>query len=344
MSKKLKIGVLMGGPSAEREISLLTGKAICKNLDKKKYQVLPIEMTKKGELLADKQYFLEKNKLPLELGSKVLIPTLQSDLNKSKEGVDLVFIAMHGPIGEDGCIQGMLESMGIPYTGSGVLPSVLAMNKAKSAEIYKQNGLLTPDYFDFTKKEWQKSRGEIIKKIKTKIKIPIIIKPVDQGSSVGIYLVKQEKDLANAVDSSFLTSNWIMAQEFIDGDESTCGILEKNGEPFATPVTKIIANKGDFYDLASKYDDGGSTHICPAPFNKNITKKIQEIALKAHRILGCRGMSRTDVFVSKDKKLYVIETNTIPGMTSVSLLPEAAGKMGIDFFEMLDLIIKASIK
>jgi D-alanine-D-alanine ligase len=342
MAKKIRVGVLMGGPAAEREISLVTGKAVCENLDKKKYEVLPIEMSKKGQLFLNNKYYFKLNNYNKKTKVNKELISLENKVG-SKNKIDMIFIAMHGPYGEDGCVQGMLESLGIKYTGSGVLASAIGMNKAKAAEIYQQNNLTTPKYVDFTNKEWKQNKQRLIKEIKNKIKFPLVIKPVDQGSSVGTYLVKKEKDLANKINSSFLYSKWIMAQKFIKGREMTCGVIEKNGENIATPVTEIIANAGEFYDLASKYDAGGSTHVCPAKISTSITKKIQDIALKAHRTLGCRGMSRTDVFVGNDKKLYVIETNTIPGMTPTSLLPEAVGKMGIDFTKMLDLIIKASL-
>ncbi|MFH1292121.1 MAG: D-alanine--D-alanine ligase [bacterium] len=340
MPKKC-IGVLMGGPSAEREISLVTGKAICDNLNKEKYEVLPIEMSKQGQLFLDGQYYFQLNGSSSNKTRSYTKELIKLDhvLNKVNSQIDKIFIAMHGTYGEDGCVQGMLETLGIKYTGSGVLASALAMNKAKTAEIYRQNGLLVPDHIDFKKQNWEQNRGELVEEIKKQLGFPVVIKPVDQGSSVGTFLVKQEQKLEDTIISSFLTSDWIMAQQYIEGQEGTCGILERDGKPFATPTTHIIANKGDFYDLASKYDDGGSTHICPADFSKEINKRIQEIALKAHKILDCKGMSRTDVFVAKDERIYVIETNTIPGMTPTSLLPESASQMGIGFSDMLDLII-----
>ena len=342
--KKIRIGVLMGGPSAEREISLVTGKAVCENLDKEKYEVLPIEMSKDGKLLVDKKYFLELNNKKIgqaEVGKELI--NLESKVMDGEDKIDIVFIAMHGTYGEDGCVQGMLEGLGMPYTGSRVLASALAMNKARSADIYRQHGLTTPNFIEFSTKKWKKESKEIIERIKNEIKLPVVIKPVDQGSSVGTFLVKKEEELVNSITSSFIYTKQVMAQEYIMGKELTCGVLEKDGEIFATPVTEIIANAGEFYDLASKYDEGGSTHICPAELDEQTTKKMQGVALKAHKILGCRGMSRTDVFLTKDGKLHIIETNTIPGMTPTSLLPEGAGKAGIGFDEMLDLIIKASL-
>ena len=206
----------------------------------------------------------------------------------------------------------------------------------------------------------------MLKDVRLKIGYPAVIKPVDQGSAVGVSIVKNEKELIKAINTTIKKFPWLMVQKFIKGQEATCGVLEKNGQIFALPPTHIIANKGEFYDYKSKYSKGGSTHICPADFLPEINEQLQHLAILSHKVLGCSGMSRTDIFVADEQdecegtcggdcecggsehkhahnKLYIIETNTIPGMTPVSLLPEAAGKMGIEFPEMLDLIIKAAL-
>jgi len=336
MEKKIKVAVLMGGSSAERQISLVTGRAVCHNLDTKKYKVTPVIINKNGKPVVDQQLYRKINKT-----TPIQINDFKNLSEKNK--IDIVFVAMHGPMGEDGCIQGLLETYGIKYTGSGVMASALAMNKVKTAGIYKQNGLDTPDFIDFKKKDWYRNKSDITKNISQKINFPCVIKPVNQGSSMGTYLVSKYNEIASRVSSSFKYSDWIMAQEYINGQEITCGVLERNNKAFSLPTTKVIANAGEFYDHESKYGVGGSTHICPADFDKKLTERIQTLAVKAHNVLSCRGMSRTDFFMSKKSKLYAIETNTIPGMTPTSLLPEAAAKMGISFPKMLDLIIKSSL-
>jgi D-alanine-D-alanine ligase len=172
----------------------------------------------------------------------------------------------------------------------------------------------------------------------------LVIKPVDQGSAVGVNIIKFKEELKKIIDKSLKTFPWLMAQKFIKGKEATCGVLEVNGETKALPPTHILPNLGKFYDYKSKYSVGGSTHICPADFDEHINLEIQKLAIMAHKALGCRGMSRTDVFVGDDKHLYILETNTIPGMTPTSLFPEAATKAGIDFSVMLDYIIRTSLK
>lgn len=351
----------MGGPSVEREISLITGKAIFENLDRKKYLPSIIEMDKESRM-----FLVSKNK------KRAL-----DFQNKDRKLFDVIFIALHGTPGEDGTVQGMFEMLGIPFTGPRTLSSALAMNKVFTAQVYIINGLPHPEFINFKKDGWKKFKKEIIEDAGKRIGYPSVVKPVDQGSAVGVTIVKNEEDLVKVIDKTIKKFPWLMVQKFIKGQEATCGVLEKKGELVALPPTHIKPNLGEFYDYKSKYAKGGSTHICPADFSPEINEQIQNLALLAHKALGCDGMSRTDIFVADDEqegecdcshecdehhhdggeateehccsghchnrnKLYIIETNTIPGMTPTSLLPEAAGKAGIGFSEMLDLIIKAS--
>lgn len=319
--------MIFGGPSSEREISLITGRAICENLDTKKYIVTPIEMTKESRFVGK-----------FKDGKKVI-----DFSGKNQKTFDIIFIALHGTPGEDGSLQGMFDSLGIKYTGPGVLASALAMNKAYAGQIYWQNNLPHPKFIHFKKEDWKKNEKCLLDLAKKTIGLPAVIKPVDQGSAVGVKIVKNSADLEKNISTIIKKYPWVMVQEFIAGDEATCGILEKKGKPFALPPTRIVPKLGEFYDFKSKYKKGGSTHICPADFSSVINKQLQSLALRAHKALGCRGMSRTDIFVGKNFKLYVLETNTIPGMTPTSLMPEAAGKAGIEFSKMLDLIIEASL-
>lgn len=325
--KKIKIGVLYGGSSAEREISIITGRAVIENLDQKKYLVTGIEMTKTGDFIVVKN----KKKIKIDF------------VGRDRKKFDVIFIALHGAPGENGAIQGMFETLGIKYTGSETLASALAMNKVYAGEIYMINGLPHPQFVNFKAEGWKNNRNIIINDINNKVNYPCVIKPVDQGSAVGVNIVKNQADLEKIIDKSIKTFPWLMAQKFIDGVEATCGVIEIDGKIAPLPPTHIIANAGEFYDYKSKYGKGGSTHICPADFSGHTNEHIQNLALQAHIALGCRGMSRTDIFVSKDEKLYIIETNTIPGMTPVSLFPEAAAKINILFPDMLDLIVKASL-
>lgn len=325
--KKLRVAVLCGGSSAERSISLVTGQGVYKNLDRKKYTVSLVELTVDGRFVV-----VEPTKRSLDI------------FGKDRKTFDLFFIALHGPGGEDGGVQGLFEVLGIPYTGSKVLASAMAMHKAVAGQAYVVNGLPHPRFISFQAAEWKKNRVALVRRILQEISFPLVVKPFDQGSSVGVSFPKSKVELEKVITKTLKQFPNLMVQAFIKGREATCGVLEKNGELFALPPTRIIANLAETYDFASKYKPGGSTHICPADFAPEINIKIQELAVAAHSILGCRGMSRTDIFVADNGKLYIIETNTIPGMTPTSLLPEAAGKAGITFAKMLDLIIMATLR
>lgn len=348
-NKKMNIMVLMGGPSDEHEVSLSTGKQILNALDKDKYSISSVTIGKDGKWLLSNQNKLdtqhgdqsseEKSLTTIETGRA--IDQMKSSGNK----IDVALIAMHGKFGEDGTIQGLLESVGIPYTGSGVLASALAMDKVRSSELFLYHGLLVPEFMHYSKNEWQKDGENIIQSIKNKFGFPCVIKPTDSGSSVGVTIVKKFENLKSAIELAFEKSNTIMAQEFISGREVTCGVLDFGGdigEKALTP-TEIIPKNSDFFDYKAKYTPGASNDITPPNMEKDIIEKIQAIALKAHTILGCSGMSRTDMMVLGDD-IYVLETNTIPGMTPTSLLPQEAQAEGISFPQLLDRIIQSALK
>lgn len=326
--KKLKVAVLYGGSSSEREVSLVTGQAVFDNLDRKKYVVSLVEMTTDN-------HFVLKNK-----NKKRFLDFA----NKDRKLFDVIFIALHGSPGEDGTVQGMFEAFGIKYTGPNTLSSALCMNKVYAGLTYYSWHLPHPAFIDITAKHWKNNQKEILSAINSNVGYPCVVKPADQGSAVGVSIVKTEDDLKLAVNKTIKKFPWLLAQKFIKGQEATCGVLEKKGEPFALPPTHILPQVGKFYDYKSKYSAGGSKHICPADFSEDVNKQMQDLALTAHKALGCKGMSRSDFFLGDDGRVYIIETNTIPGMTGTSLFPEAAGKAGISFPKMLDLIITAAFQ
>lgn len=301
---KLKILVLSGGPSAEYEVSLKTGRNIAAALDENKYEVEEMIIGRDGHW-----------------------PTPPEKLQ-----ADVVFIAMHGEYGEDGTVQKILADAGLKFTGSGAEASRLGMDKAKSAAILSENGLLVP-YFAIVKKS---DRLPIVRQF------PVVVKPADRGSSVGVSIVSKAEDLANAFEKAFAVSDTAMIQDFIKGREVTCGVIDDGqGNAQALPPTEITPNSNTFFDYNAKYTPGASREITPPEMPAEIIKKIQAVALKTHQIIGCSGMSRTDMILEMTK-LYVLEINTIPGMTNTSLLPQAAKAAGISFPELLDRVIIAA--
>jgi D-alanine-D-alanine ligase len=322
MSKKLRIAVIMGGPSSEHEVSLHSGREVIKHLDPAQYHVYSVLISKAGNW---------------KIGGKSYV--LADALKKLKRvRVDLAFIVLHGKFGEDGIIQALLEEARIPYTGSGVLSSALAMNKPVAYKLFRAQGLLTPEGEVIEYADRNKSRH---------VKLPSVIKPANGGSSVGVSIVWKQNELEKALKRAFKVSKTILVEEYIEGREVTCGVLEDRSGLVSLPPTEIIPKSG-FFDYQAKYEPGATEEITPANFPKRFLKEIQNIALTAHKILKCAGMSRTDMIVKSPKskfqkpKIYVLETNTIPGMTKTSLLPQAAEVAGISFSRMLDMIIDAA--
>ena len=329
MSRK-RVAIISGGPSSEYDVSLRTGNMVEKYLDSKQYVGEKVRIDRKGK------WFFCGGVSGKRTGEAL------KELKRRK--YDVAFIAMHGSFGEDGTIQALFESIGLAYTGSGVLASALAMEKGKTNVFARSEGLLVPDFLSFHNDEWKKTRKDILAEVNRVCGFPAVIKPLCGGSSVGVSLVKNPRHLAAAVEKIFEDGDQVLAQAYILGVEFTCGVVEdKQGRPFALPPTKILPQAQTFYNYQAKYKTGGSIHEVPAKMTEHNTKQIQAFALKIHQALGCCGMSRSD-FILKDNLFYYLETNTIPGMTQTSLLPEAAAAVGISFPELLDHIIRSALR
>jgi D-alanine-D-alanine ligase len=321
MNKKLKVAVIMGGKSAEHEVSISSGQAVLDNIDREKYNVLPVKITKSGVWKTDK--------------TNTTINTL-----KEIQGVDVAFIMMHGPYGEDGTIQGLLEMLDVTYTGAGVLSSSLSMDKLKTKEIMKANGILIPDYLSFSKEEWKQNSNAIIKKIKNKLGFPCVVKPHDLGSSVGISIPKNEKDLKKGFNGALKYSNIILIERYIDGREIHCGVLG-NRELKALPLDEVLPSN-EFYDYEAKYSAGKSDHKMPADLPKALTNKIQNLAKEIFKLVLCEGMARVDFFVVNNR-IYFNEINTIPGFTETSIFPKEAIASGISYKNLISEIINLAL-
>ncbi|MEJ2347647.1 MAG: D-alanine--D-alanine ligase, partial [Patescibacteria group bacterium] len=323
---KAKVAVLMGGRTPEHEISLITGREVVNNLNKDKYKVFPIVISRTGDkwkLVPPNKLLKLPNPLTIKGISKEFIPARIKQIQNVKQlfkKFDVVFIAMHGPYGEDGTIQGMLEIMGVPYTGSGVLASALGMDKLMFRKIMEKESIPVPRYSVVRKDDLQKPLHSIANNP------PYFIKPHNQGSSVGISIVRIKKQLAKALKLAFKYSDVALVDEYIEGKEVTCGILG-NEKPKVLPLVEIIPKKGKFFDYNSKYMKNGAEEIIPAKISTKLTREIQKMAINVHKILGCRGFSRVD-FILKVNKPVVLEINTIPGLTPMSLFPKAAKAAG----------------
>ncbi len=320
MSNKLKVGVLMGGPSTEHEVSLSTGMNIIKNLDQSKYQSICIKITK------DKEWLVGDKKM---------------DERKALANCDLVFNALHGTFGEDGRVQALLEYYDKKYTGSGITASALAMDKLRSREMFKFAGLQVPKTLKIRAGDnYQALLNVFTNKI---CGFPVVVKPCSNGSSVGVSIVRNTSQLNKALELAFQVEKKVLVEDFIEGMEVTCGVLESGRSISALPVTEIVPKRGHkFFDYDAKYKTGHSDEITPARIDEDTTKKVQEIAVRVHQLLGCRAYSRTDMII-KNNDIYVLETNTLPGLTANSLLPRAALAVGLTFPQLLDKIIESSL-
>lgn len=300
-----KIGVILGGPSNEREVSIRSGKAVANALRRRGYQVVEI-----GENGSIEQGILTS-------------------------GIDIAFIALHGRYGEDGTIQQFLEDSGIPYTGSDPLASKFALDKSVSKVIFRDAGIPTPEYILFELEN--DSYASIIKKIKSRLAFPVVIKPSSEGSSIGLSLVKKEYQLRNALEEALKYDKKIIIEEYVAGEEITVGIL--GDAPLA--VINIVPKKGH-YSYEAKYTKGMTEYIVPAKLDTDVYRNLQFLASSAHMALGCRDMSRVDLRLDKNSEAWVLEVNTIPGFTETSLLPKSANAVGIEFDELCEKILKFS--
>lgn len=293
-----KIGVLMGGTSTEREISLKSGKTVYETLKNSGFDVIALDITTDDAGQAKR-------------------------LIKSQK-IDCAFIALHGRFGEDGQIQELLDNIGIPYTGSGVMASRLAMDKIASRKIFADNGLMVPRCEVLDKSSAEKNYS-----LHIDLALPLVIKPVTHGSSIGLSIVDRREDLAKAIDLAFAYDTRVIVEEYIQGRELTVGILDEQ----ALPVIEIMP-KNRFFDYQAKYQSGMTDYVVPAMLEEDIARGVREVGLSAHKLLGCFGCSRADIILNQDNIPFVLEVNTIPGFTATSLLPKAAKIVGIKFNQL----------
>lgn len=345
---RLNIAVLMGGLSSEREISLSTGRQVMQGLDKNRYKVFGVDAGLwTGTRMKRQQGALESVEA-VGLASKLLMQEtellgMDALLGVSSIRPDLVFVALHGRFGEDGCVQGLLEILGLPYTGSGVLASALAMDKSMSKAVMASAGITVPDSFELSRSDLRTVDSDMqsVMVQAGDLGYPLIVKPSRQGSTIGMTRVFQEDTLVDAVREAAKYDDLVLVEKLIEGIELTVSVLG-NQQPEALPVIEIVPAAG-FYDYKAKYTPGATEEIVPARIDARATETVQELAVNAHRALGCRGASRVD-FIYDGHEFYALEVNTIPGMTPTSLLPRAAEAAGISFSSLLDRLVDLALE
>ncbi len=349
--RRVRVAVLLGGPSPERQVSWWSGTRVIAALDAAEFDVLPVEITTEGHWLPRPDLL----RLPgAGDGSPAAPPpgpapgtSLVREARQIGEvvgggAVDVAFIAMHGPYGEDGTIQGMLELLGIPYTGSGVLASALAMDKLRSRQVLQANGIPVPAYLPVERTRWAADRAAIAARVGRDLGYPCVVKPNAVGSSLGVAIARDEAALAAAVDDAFGYGELVLIEEHLHGTELTCAIVDEpaSGEPQALPVIEIVPHR-EFFTYEAKYVPGASEEIVPARIPAAAAERAQAIALRVHRVIGCEGFSRVDMFLAAGN-IIVLEANTIPGLSEGSLIPRAAQAAGIGFPDLLRRVIASA--
>lgn len=304
----IKVALLAGGKSGEREISLASGAGSKAALEEAGFQVTQLDSAKKEDL----------------------VELLQGDY-------DVAFLVLHGKYGEDGTMQGFLELAGIPYTGPNVWSSATAMDKAKSKVLYELDGIPTPPSITVYGHDVPEA-SEVIAALGEHC----VVKPGTAGSALGVFIVQGEQEITDAIEKALEYDDEVLVERYVSGTELTVAVLG-NESPEALPVIQIVP-QNEFYDFDSKYKPGGSQHICPAPLSEEQTRAVQELAVRAHKCLGCEGVSRTDVIMEDDGNFWVLETNTLPGMTATSLLPDAARVAGMSFPQLCTKLVEFALE
>lgn len=298
----MKVGVIMGGISSEREVSLSSGKSILEHIDNNKYEVVPIVIDNKQDII-----------------------------NKVK-GIDFALLALHGKFGEDGTVQSVLQTLDIPYSGCGPLSSALCMDKDLTKRVLKAHNIRVAKWINV------RSVEEIDYEAIEEMKYPVVVKPTNGGSSVATFIIKKSEDIENAVSEGLKYDNEVMIEEYIKGEEITCPVFENKMFPVVA-----IKPKAEFFDYTQKYAAGGADEFV-IELEKDLHNEVEKMALDTYKALKCSVYSRIDMIITEDGVPYILEVNTLPGMTSTSLFPISAKAKGISYSGLLDMIIETSMK
>lgn len=356
MKRKLRVAVIFGGRSGEHEVSLVSAESVIKALDRKKYEVIPIGITKEGSWLTagDPLKTLKIGRFKELKTDHLITPdATQKSLVKiatknfttqylKPKKINLIIPMLHGSYGEDGTIQGLLELADIPYVGANVLASAVGMDKVVHKQLFREANLPVVDFTHFLAMEWRTDRRQIVKKV-NQLGYPVFIKPANLGSSVGISKVRRQGELAGAVNYALQYDRKIIVEKAVINPQEIEVAVLGNDSPQASVPGEIVASN-EFYDYDAKYIDGLSKAIIPARLPKKVAEQIRTIAVQAFRVIDCSGMARVDFLVSKSKKIYLSEINTIPGFTSISMYPKLWSASGLPYPKLLDELIRLALE
>ena len=349
---KTRVGILYGGKSPEHNVSLSTAMAVMNAIDKNKFDVIPIYITTEGQWIKGERLTGKVNdikQLQFQSDAKAIIPVALNqtpavaDGKKQEEAVvDVIFPLLHGPNGEDGTVQGLLELLNIPYVGNGVLASAVGMDKVVMKNLFAQAGLRQAKYVSFTKREWSRNEEAAYDKVEQELGYPCFVKPANAGSSVGITKCKQRDDLKAAFAEAFKYDRKIIVEEAIVGREIEIGVIG-NDDPICSVVGEIVPKK-EFYDYQAKYEDGNTELIIPADVTKEQYETIKQMAITAFKALDLSGLVRADFFLTEDGEAYINEINTMPGFTPYSMFPLLWKHSGVSYSELIERLVQLAIE
>jgi D-alanine-D-alanine ligase len=309
----MRVAVLKGGRSLERQVSLKSGARVEDALERLGHEVAPIDV---GADLVERL---------------------------SSHPPDVAFVALHGRDGEDGTVQELLEVMGIPYTGSGVSASIRTLDKILAKHAMRDRGIPTPDFYAFNETAFKElGAAQALPEIEERLQFPIVVKPAAQGSALGIKFARTAADVPAALVAAFSYDRKVLLERYVPGRDLAVSILEQDGSPRVLPIVEAVPEQEDFYDFESRYEFGRTRFVCPAELSGAVATRASDIALAVYELLGCSSFARVDLMLERDgDELYVLEANTIPGLTETSLLPQAADAAGIGFDELIGRILAA---
>lgn len=350
---KIRVGVLYGGKSPEHKVSLQTAKAVMNAIDKEKFDVTPIYITVEGKWIKGERLtgeVKELKQLQLKSEENAILPAVLNQAtvpveagNRESEGtIDVIFPLLHGPNGEDGTVQGMLELLNIPYVGNSVLGSAVGMDKVIMKNLLAQAGLRQVKYVWFTKSQWDENKEAAYKKVEEELGYPCFVKPANAGSSVGISKCKTREDLEVAFTEAFKYDRKIIIEEAIVGREIEIGVIG-NDKPICSVVGEIVPKK-EFYDYEAKYEDDSTELIIPADVTEEQYETIKDMAITAFKALDLCGLVRADFFLTKDGIIYINEVNTMPGFTPFSMFPLLWQHTGVSYPELIERLVQLAIE
>ncbi len=356
IENKIHIGLLYGGKSCEHEVSITSARCICEALDSEKYEITMIGIAKSGEwLLANESSPALTTKEVNPVGKtgvsldytttgQIVLRDSVENVSPSLSEIDVIFPVLHGPFGEDGTVQGLMEIAGIAYVGSGVTGSAVGMDKAVAKAVFASTNIPQTDYRVYRKSRWESSRTTVVDEIETNLNYPMFVKPANLGSSVGISKVKTRDELKWAMDHAAEFDVKLIVEQGLENCHEVEVSILGNDDPQASVVGEIVPG-GEFYDYEDKYINGVSTSIIPAELPEEVTCKIQAYAIEAFLAIDAAGLARVDFFVDRGSfDIYISEINTMPGFTPISMYPKLWEASGIGYAELLDRLIELALE